>query len=171
VLTLWLQANVVVNKDGHALLIEYGPTDVNPDSILLALESHPTIYRWTAPEIITLRRRGSNASALDPKHVDMFAFAMLAVEVFTGEAPFGKETDTKIAVAIAREKRPEKPSTSDQVGLTDEMWGTIESCWDDDPGRRPPIRDVVRMWPGPTQSASRGGGSARCVPIISVIEV
>ena len=162
-LTLWFQANVVV-KDGRALLIEYGLTGINPDPSFLTLnKNYATNPRWTAPEIIRLRR-GSVTPAPDLKCVDVFAFAMVTVEVFTGKVPFGDQADNNITFGIPNKKRPDKPSTSDQVGLTDEMWRIIERCWDNDPGRRPPISDVVKEWPG------RGSGLVQCVQIISVIK-
>ena len=170
VLTLWFQANVVV-KNGHALLIEYGLTGINPDPSFLTLnQSYATNPRWTAPEIIR-SRRGSDTPAPDLKRVDVFAFAMLAVEVFTGKVPFGGQADNNITFGIPNKKRPDKPSTNDQVGLTDEIWTIIESCWDDDPRRRPPIRDVVKKWPDSAQSTNRGSGLVQCVQIISVIKV
>ena len=146
-------------------MIEYGLTGINPGPSFLTLnQNYTTNSRWTAPEIIRLRR-GSNTPAPDLKRVDVFAFAMLAVEVFTGKVPFGDQADNNITFGIPNKKRPDKPSTSDQVGLTDEIWTIIERCWDDDPGRRLPISDVVMMWPGFTQSTNQ------CVQIIPVIKV
>ena len=171
-LTLWFQANVVVNN-GCALLIEYGLTGIDHNPSFLTLNpNYATNPRWMAPEIIQSARRKNTAPAPDPKRVDVFAFAMLAVEVFTGKVPFEEQADIKVAVAIAdKMKRPGRPSTSDQVGLTDKVWRIIERCWDHDPGSRPPIRDVVKEWPEFTQSPNYGSGLTQCVQIISVIKV
>ena len=136
---------------------------INPDPSFLTLNrNYATNPRWIAPEIIVSVHRRNTDPAPDLKRVDLFAFAMLAVEVFTGEVPFGEEGNINITVGIPKNKRPDRP-TGAQVGLTNEMWSIIERCWDNDPGRRPPIRDVVRMWPESAQSTNDGPGSVECV--------
>ena len=82
------------------------------------------------------------------KSADVFAFAMLAVEVFSGKVPFGNMKNESVIIQIATGKRPQKPQTAGQLGLTAEMWKFIEKCWSANPGKRPTIDEVVRAWEG-----------------------
>ena len=38
--------------------------------------------------------------------------------------------------------RPEEPATS--LGLTDQLWGILEKCWNFDPDERPDMSVVLR---------------------------
>ena len=71
---------------------------------------------------------------------------MLAVEVFTGEVPFGDMKNKSVAARIANGRRPDKPQAADQFGLTTEMWGFTEKCWTPNPKKWPAIDEVVGAW-------------------------
>ena len=82
------------------------------------------------------------------KSADVFAFAMLAVEVFSGKIPFGNTKNELAVIKIASGKRPTKPQAAKKLGLGVEMWKFIEKCWSEDPNERPIIDEVVRIWEG-----------------------
>jgi len=82
------------------------------------------------------------------KSADVFAFAMLAAEVFSGKVPFGNMKNESVVVQIASGKRPAKPQAAEQLGLNAEMWKFIEKCWSANPNKRPAIDEVVRIWEG-----------------------
>ena len=113
----------------------------------MAAEPTPRNARWLAPEIIK-PSPGTTEMIMESKPADIFAFAMLAVEVFTGKHPFEGLTSSAAACRIFRGKRPEFPQNAEDVGLTVEMWGLIQRCWHPDPAERPTIDDVVREWEG-----------------------
>ena len=100
--------------------------------------------RWSAPEITEPRRSGDGKP--ESKQADVFAFGMLAVEVFTGEVPFQKHAPAVAALCVLKGERPEKPRNAQQIGLTGEMWELLESCWHQDPEKRPTMEEVVRRW-------------------------
>jgi len=50
------------------------------------------ISRWLTPELIDLPRRKGARQPAGTEQADIFAFAMLAIQVFTGELPFGDVT-------------------------------------------------------------------------------
>ena len=105
----------------------------------------PGPSRWLAPEIIdSANSRPPSAS----KSADVFAFAMLTVEVFTGKVPFGNMKNGSIAIQIVNGKRPARPQGTEKLGLTAEMWKFIEKCWTANPKRRPTIDEMVRTWEG-----------------------
>jgi len=89
--------------------------------------------RWTAPEIMDMERPVTEAS-------DVYSFAMVIVEAFTGRAPFYNSTPTTVIVDVLSGCRPERPT---DPNLTDDLWILTEQCWDHNPQRRPRITEVV----------------------------
>ena len=144
----WQQANVVIDQEGRARLTEYGLAVISSDP-RFAVPVAPGVTgtsRWLAPEIIDPSDNGDGISVVESKPADVFAFAMLAVEVFTGEVPFEGQTSAMAASRVLRGERPEMPGNAQDVGLTGEMWKLLESCWQQDPEKRPTMDEVVRKW-------------------------
>ena len=88
-------------------------------------------------------RNGNVAVIRESKEADVFAFGMLAVEVFTGEVPFVGQGNAAVVFKILGGERPKMPENAQDVGLTVEMWNLIESCWQQNPKKRPTMREVV----------------------------
>lgn len=61
-------------------------------------------------------------------------------KVFSGAAPFADSPPTAVAVGVLSGKRPERPKNA---SLTDELWNMTQSCWEQEPLRRPEISEVV----------------------------
>jgi len=108
----------------------------------------PGPSRWYAPETILSLKKESSKPPIASKPADIFAFAMLAMEVFTGEVPFENMKNNSVDAQIVGGKRPDKPLAAEQLGLTEEMWKYIEKCWSPKPDKRPNIDEVVRAWEG-----------------------
>ena len=142
-----LQANVVISKSGRAQVCDYGliPTISNPIFTIAATPGVAGFSRWLAPKIIGPPEPSSKPTAAS-KSADVFAFAMLAVEVFSGRVPFGGMENESVIVQIASGKRPIKPPAAEQLGLSAEMWKFIEKCWSASPNKRPTIDEVVKIW-------------------------
>ena len=85
---------------------------------------------------------------MESKAGDIFAFGMLGVEVFTGKIPFEGLRNEVVLLHISRGSRPEMPRNAHAVGLTVEMWKVLESCWQQNPKKRPEMREVVKKWEG-----------------------
>ena len=83
---------------------------------------------------------------MESKAADVFAFAMLAVEVFTGRPLFGEQKNEAVALRISTGERPEMPKNAQEVGLTAEIWEILRNCWQSNPEKRPTMGDVVRRW-------------------------
>ena len=142
---------MIISETGKAQICDYGLTPIisNPTLTVVMTGGVVTSPRWLAPEIIKPPSETSSKPITASKPADVFAFAMLAVEVFTGKVPFDGNTDNgPVAIQIIRGKRPSKPQDAEQLGLTAEMWKFIETCWSGDPGERPTIDEVVRTWEG-----------------------
>ena len=83
---------------------------------------------------------------MESKPADVFAYAMFAVEVFTGKIPFEEQKNEAVVLRISQGGRPEMPENAQAVGLTDEMWKILDSCWQQTPKKRPTMEEVVRRW-------------------------
>ena len=147
-LILWLQTNVIIDQRGRPRLTEYrlAPINSDPSFTVAATPGAVGTSRWLAPEIINPARRGITIPVRDSKAADVFAFGMFAVEVFTGKVPFEEQRDEAVVLRISQGGRPEMPQNAQEVGLTDEMWRLFESCWRQNPKKRPTMPKVVRKW-------------------------
>ena len=83
---------------------------------------------------------------MESKPADVFAFAMVAVEVYTGKVPFPEEPPAMAPSRVLKGERPEMPQDSEQIGVTDDIWALLERCWQQDPKKRPTMEKVVRKW-------------------------
>ena len=165
VLIQWRQANVVIDQSAHARLTEYGLAPINSGPSFTA-EATPGAVgssRWSAPEIINPPRKGNSIPEVESKPADVFAFAMLAVEVFTGKVPFDKQKNEAVVVSILEGSRPKMPENAQAVGLTGEMWNLLESCWRQDPKKRPTMEEVVRRWQRFVEHNNDGNVVTECV--------
>ena len=148
ILTSWHQVNVLVDQNGHTRLTEYGlaPINSDPQFAVPAIPGAVGISRWSAPEIIEPSCDSNGILVMESKPTDVFSFAMFAVEVFAGTVPFKRQTLTIAALCIIRGERLEMPGNAPDVGLTDEMWGHLKSCWQQDPKKRSTMEEVVKEW-------------------------
>lgn len=139
-----IQANVLISESGNAQVCDYGLTAfTSGTSFAIAATPGPVgSSRWAAPEI--LNPPNSSNPSIASKPADVFAFAMLAVEVYTGELPYGDvENIWPLLLKVIDGKRPDKPKTNE---ITKNIWKSIEKCWSQDPKRRPGIDQVVSTW-------------------------
>ena len=123
------------------------PINSDPSFTVAATPGAVGNSRWLAPEIITPTRKENGVPVVESKAADVFAFGMLAVEVFTGKIPFEEQENEAVVLRISQGGRPKMPDNAQAVGLTDEIWHLIESCWQQNPENRPTMNDVVgRLW-------------------------
>lgn len=142
---------MLISKTGKVRICDYGlfPIALNPTFTVATIPGIAGPSRWLAPEIMDSVNKTNPSPPAASKSADVFAFGMLAVEVFTGKVPFGNMKNEPVAIQIADGKRPAKPqAAAERLGLTAEMWKFIEKCWTANPNKRPTIDEVVRMWGG-----------------------
>ena len=170
VLILRRQVNVIIDQSGHARLTEYGlvPIEDAPGFASTTLGAVRSA-RWLAPEIIDPPTKSSGMTEVESKPADVFAFAMLVVEVFTGRVPFENQGDVAAAVSILKGSRPEMPEYAQEVGLITKMWELLESCWQEDPKRRPTMEEVVGRWQEFVGRDNDGNEVTECVQIIPLL--
>jgi hypothetical protein len=78
--------------------------------------------------------------ALSTPASDTYSFAMVAIQIFSGQVPFPEaKNDTAVVAKVLRGVRPVKVEDAHHRGLTAVVWGWLENCWEEDPISRPPM--------------------------------
>ncbi|KAF9779314.1 kinase-like domain-containing protein, partial [Thelephora terrestris] len=126
--------NILIDYNGRARLTDFGFTSVvrRLDSVLIT-QVQGYSPGWAAPEIFVEGDRNT-------READVFAFAMVIIEVFTGRRPFKMFTTEVTISKIMGGERPDRPQ---DPGLTDAVWDVTLHCWDQDPAQRPAMTSVV----------------------------
>ena len=162
-LILWSQANIIINSQRHACLTDYGLGLIYSSSNL-GIAATPTAVgtsRWIAPEVTNPQKFWEvilgRPKVIESKVADVFAFAMVGVEVFTCKLPFWQLRNEAVVLYIAAGRRPEKPEDAESVGLTDEMWKHLKKCWHQNHKHRPAAEEIVQKWQGFIQEGVQEG--------------
>ncbi|KAG6917273.1 hypothetical protein DXG01_003221 [Tephrocybe rancida] len=91
---------------------------------------------WMAPERLLPENFGFK-NAKPTFASDVFSYAMLAIEVYTGERPHAPAPQEMAAVYTMTNRRPRRPPN-----VPDPVWKIIERCWSVNAYDRPSIFDV-----------------------------
>lgn len=134
-------ANIRVDDKGTARIAGFASAVFLPESNATLNDgdapSEFTESRWCSPEILHPGFTGEKAT----KAIDIYAFGMLAYEVFSGRVPFyDRRTAAAVFAVITTNERPPRPAHQE---LSDELWEMIEKCWQKDPSQRPAIQEIV----------------------------
>ncbi|KIM79649.1 hypothetical protein PILCRDRAFT_790992 [Piloderma croceum F 1598] len=132
--------NVMVDVSGRPRICEYDLVRVleyNPEPNHRYIDGRA---RWIAPELLFRGDDDPYWSVLT-RETDVYAFAMIAIEIFTGKVPFNdlhQEHLVYLAV-VERHAWPELPSFLDR---NEKLRKLMHSCWSRDPRARPSAKDV-----------------------------
>ncbi|KAF9455741.1 kinase-like domain-containing protein [Collybia nuda] len=138
--------NILVTASHRACLADFGLSSVVDSQGLKtpALSSGDPkggTVRFQAPElndpnIVNLRSQAS----------DIYAFAFVCYEIFTGNYPFPHIFNHwAVIMKVVEGERPLRPvgSLYFDRGLTDHMWALMQDCWVHDPAHRPTASEIV----------------------------
>lgn len=150
--------NVLITGAGRACLADFGLATVMDSKTITVTNNQSSkkggTLRWQAPELF-------NGDAEEAS--DIYAFACICYEVwcpnvfmiyqcltllqmFSGEIPFHeKRYEIEVLYSVLEGKRPDRPlhTLSKTRGLSDEVWSIIETCWSQEPAKRPTAKQVV----------------------------
>ncbi|CCM03212.1 uncharacterized protein FIBRA_05336 [Fibroporia radiculosa] len=139
-------ANILVNRVGVPCLADFGLSTVIYNADTVNITSRTTgragTLRWMAPELFDPERFGRDHAYL-AHETDVYALAMVMVEVFTLNLPFAEvKRDQAVQYMVVQGKRPSRTPEMDSYGLNDGIWKLMTECWDADYSRRPALPDV-----------------------------
>ncbi|KZV91837.1 kinase-like protein [Exidia glandulosa HHB12029] len=136
--------SILVGKGGDAILSDFGvakaldeldlknPNPANPNYTVSG--GAQSSLRWMAPEV------SDNQYSLP---ADVYSWAMTTLHVFSGVLPFGTTKQPgRVVIDVSRGRRPKREDHPSPL-LTDQMWGLLQRCWDQEPKDRPTIVDVL----------------------------
>ncbi|CAE7136174.1 unnamed protein product [Rhizoctonia solani] len=131
--------NIIIKDDDTACLNGFGITKVVAFTRLPEYMGFKYKYRWMAPELLA-----QDKSPMKP--CDIWAWAMTALELITGQKPYyGVRKLTLINHIVTQGKRPELsdyPTFEQNCPQPDRLWALLERCWVD-ASDRPSIREVI----------------------------
>ncbi|KZT18665.1 kinase-like protein [Neolentinus lepideus HHB14362 ss-1] len=128
-------ANILVDSTLHACLTDFGLSRV---ADMTQTHSGTGSVRWMAPELHYPSAFGKEEPA-KTQATDVFAYALLCVEVYSGQVPFYRLTDGAAILAIIRGERPVRPEDEDRP-MSDNVWQRVTSYWEHQPENRPSIQ-------------------------------
>ncbi|KAF9254437.1 kinase-like protein [Marasmius fiardii PR-910] len=130
--------NILITPELRACLGDFGLSRVSATQVLVTETSRSKgTMRWLSPELM---RPGP--SCVPSRESDVYAYACVCYEIFTGRVPFYELVEAAIVFAVLMDKQhPTRPE--DCTKLRGSMWDVMTSCWDETPSSRPAIADVL----------------------------
>ncbi|KAF9456384.1 kinase-like domain-containing protein, partial [Collybia nuda] len=129
--------NVLVEKDGHMLLGDFGLSSIKEDysNGLYDTSSTPKYnLPWTAPEIVL-----SEAFPRPNQTTDIYSFGSVTLQVLTGVRPYQGMSEGVICRVLEKRGFPDRP----KCGMVhDDFWELMLKCWSRNSEERPGIADI-----------------------------
>ncbi|KAF7973304.1 hypothetical protein HWV62_15625 [Athelia sp. TMB] len=147
-------ANILVSHARRACLADFGlaiPRESTP-FLLTATSTRGNCgtLNYTAPELFPdlINTESTVHESRKPDSAcDVFAFAMVCYEMFSGCIPYQGKRDHQVIHEISSNKRPQRPADlrAQTRGLTDLVWGIVVKCWDHQPETRFSATQIVQQ--------------------------
>ncbi|KAK1227561.1 hypothetical protein PQX77_009471 [Marasmius sp. AFHP31] len=130
--------NILITSGERACIADFGLSRIT-DSKGLRITTSATrpvgTARWLAPELLV----GSGGPS---KESDVYAFACVCCEIFTGLQPFPEyANEMTVAFHVAQGKRPSRPEGVPE--LSNAIWALMNMCWETTPSSRPTASHVL----------------------------
>ncbi|KAF7983615.1 hypothetical protein HWV62_20534 [Athelia sp. TMB] len=131
-------ANILMDAEDRPRICDCGLTSIIEPSEFTSVKTAGAC-RWTAPELmIPSETMEEDPTTLFNTATDIYAFAMLIIEIFTGKIPFSnKKNDSSVIFAVLDGGRPDIPSSIVDIPALRDF---LELCWHKDPQKRPSSR-------------------------------
>jgi len=157
------QANILVDRKGHACLADFSLLTVVPDqSTIISSSTSGGTVQWMSPELLHPALFGMEASH-PTKESDCYALGMVVYEVLSRQAPFAPAKAPVVIWMVLEGKRPERPQGEEGRLFTDSIWGVLQLCWKPQPSERTNVEVVFRRLggkPSQVRSTSSAVGDA-----------
>ncbi|KLO11549.1 kinase-like protein [Schizopora paradoxa] len=139
-------SNVLIDDCGQPLISDFGLVRIEDSlaSITASSFSGRGSLRWQAPELLCPDQFPDIPCNITTKS-DVYSFACLCLEIFTGYPPFPHLREISVLNEVAiLDRRPARPNYCAPLGLGDEMWTLMQWCWHRHPAVRPTMQ-VVKL--------------------------
>ena len=143
--TFSIKANILIDKNGHARLADFGLLTIVSDSTYpTTSSSSPSAgtTRWMSPELLDPDRFGFENSR-PTKESDCYALGMVVLEVLSGQTPFSRYSGLVVMRKVIEGEHPGRPQGAEEVWFTDDLWGMLEQCWSPQPKDRPIVEAIL----------------------------
>ena len=147
---LGFEANILINRDSHACISDFGLLTIIPDQASLISPITPRergTIRWMSPELLDPESFGLKNSH-PTKESDCYALGMVIYEVLSGQVPFYQHNGLNVILKVLGGEHPERPQGMQGAWFTDELWGLLERCWKRQPHDRPSIKTLLEYLEG-----------------------
>ena len=124
--------NITIDQENNARIINFATSRFVPENSLAMSFKPSSSTEFKAPEISDMEGYS--------KEVDVFSYSGILYELLTDTAPFSTVKKTNIETLIRKSQRPTLPEK-----ISSDLKNLIESCWDQDPQKRPSFADIVQM--------------------------
>ncbi|KAF7362524.1 TKL/TKL-ccin protein kinase [Mycena venus] len=132
---------VLVDDDRSPVICGYGMSKAVPQPSSTNSVFSGSI-RFSAPESFGLEAGASN-TGIRTISGDVYAFAMVALEIFSGLEPYHHlSTEHAVFMHVLRGDRPIR--TLDEQAVTTRIWRFLTLLWNQNPSLRPEMPDVVQ---------------------------
>ena len=142
--TLSFKANILIDRNGHARLADFGLLTAISDPTNFTASSSAVTHgttRWMSPELLHPDLFDLKDSR-PTKESDCYAFGMVIYEVLSGRVPFAKFKEFIVMRKVIEGEHPERPEGAEGKRFTNDLWKTLIQCWATRPGSRPGIEAV-----------------------------
>ncbi|KDQ53389.1 hypothetical protein JAAARDRAFT_39446 [Jaapia argillacea MUCL 33604] len=136
--------NVLISEWGTALVCDFGLTrrleKVASMTATPSKRSPIGHIRFTAPELF-------HSDSKPTRESDIFAFACLVIQIFTGQQPYHELSDLQVLNVVTNGGIPPRPvdTVAREAGFTDAWWNLITFCMIATPSQRPAMSVIVGM--------------------------
>ncbi|KAF7329372.1 Kinase-like protein [Mycena kentingensis (nom. inval.)] len=134
-------SNILVDDDGHASLTDFGLTVLSDATTQSQTQHGAGSVRWMAPETLNPPACGLERFARTTAS-DIYAFACVCLELFTGWPPFHEEIlhDAPVILQVMEGARPARPPGK---LIPDHVWEIMQESWSHNFADRPTILGIV----------------------------
>ncbi|KAJ7231954.1 kinase-like domain-containing protein [Mycena rebaudengoi] len=132
-------SDILITQDGSPYLSDFDLASFTNLSAAIEDIDRAGKLRWMAPELLDPNRFGIQFRRT--KASDVYAFACVCLELYTGRPPFADIREGGVIFKIMQGERPARPTTTPP--MSDALWKYVNAWWAEDPATRPPVEVIV----------------------------
>jgi len=112
--------------------------------------------RWTAVEVLRTHKVSQKS--------DVWAFGITMYEILDIAVPYFEIASPKdVAIQVLSGFRLQRPT---KTPPTDDLWNIIQSCWQENPDRRPDFRTIYKQLSGLIPSDRKSSSSSKPIGVV-----